>query len=386
MKISMFTEVFLPKIDGVVTRITGTLEQLAEMGHEVQLFAPGDPPDTYAGFDIQRVRGVSFKPVYPEITVGLPTPAIARRMEEFQPDIVHAVNPVALAAYGVLSARRRNIPLVASFHTNVPEYTESLKIGWLRQPAAWWIRTLHNEAEINLVTSGPMMEKATEAGIRNVKLWPKSVDTVGYTPKRYSRAMREKLTSGHPDAPLVVYVGRMSREKGLDRLAGIMVELRKLVPHARLAMVGSGPQLDELKKTLDPAWTTFTGYMSGVELAEAFASGDVFCFPSETETLGLVALESFASGVPVVGANAGGIPFVIDDGKTGFLVDPAASDAEWAEPIARLLNDDALRKQMSVAAREEAERWSWRASTEQVVKYYEEAIDLHSKRIVKKRK
>ncbi|WIM68458.1 glycosyltransferase family 1 protein [Corynebacterium breve] len=386
MRISMFTEVFLPKIDGVVTRITGTLDQLAEMGHEVQLFAPGDPPDTYAGFKVQRVRGFSFKPVYPEIKVGLPTPAIAKRMEEFQPDIVHAVNPVALAAYGVLSARRRNVPLVASFHTNVPEYTESLRIGWLRHPAAWWIRNLHNEAEINLVTSDPMVEKARETGIRNVKLWPKSVDTVGYTPERYSHSMRERLTNGHPESPLVVYVGRMSLEKNLGRLAGIMKELRAIVPDARLAMVGSGPQIDQLKKMMDPAWTTFTGYMSGVELAEAFASGDVFCFPSTTETLGLVALESFASGVPVVGARAGGIPFVIDDGATGYLVDPDDSDALWAKQLAQVLNDDPLRRSMSAAARAEAERWSWRASTEQVVKYYEEAIDLHAKRLAKKRK
>ncbi|SES00152.1 glycosyltransferase family 4 protein [Corynebacterium cystitidis] len=385
MKISMFTEVFLPKIDGVVTRVTRHLDQLAELGHEVQLFAPGNPPKTYAGFDVQRVRGFSFKPVYPEITVGLPTPAIAERMKEFQPDIVHAVNPVALAAYGVLSARRRDIPLLASFHTNVPEYTESLKIGWLRQPAAWWIRTLHNEAEINLVTSGPMLDKARDSGMRNIKLWPKAVDTVGYTPDRYSHEMRDRMSGGHPEAPLVVYVGRMSLEKDLDRLAGIMTQLREIIPDARLAMVGSGPQIDELKNMMDPAWTTFTGYMSGAELAQAFASGDVFAFPSTTETLGLVALESFASGVPVVGARAGGIPFVIDEGETGFLVDPQAPDSVWAECLAQVLNDDGLRR-LGANARAEAERWSWRASTEKVVEYYQEAIDLHARRLVKKRR
>lgn len=385
MKISMFTEVFLPKIDGVVTRVTRHLDQLAEMGHEVQLFAPGNPPETYAGFTVQPVRGVSFKPVYPEITVGLPTPAIAQRMKEFQPDIVHAVNPVALAAYGVLSARRRDIPLIASFHTNVPEYTESLKIGWLRQPAAWWIRNLHNQAEMNLVTSGPMMDKAHASGMRNVKLWPKAVDTVGYTPERYSREMRDRMSGGYPEAPLVVYVGRLSLEKDLDRLVGIMARLREQVPTARLAMVGSGPQQDELKKMLDPAWTTFTGYMSGPQLAQAFASGDVFVFPSTTETLGLVALESFASGVPVVGARAGGIPFVIEEGETGFLVDPEGSDEVWAQRIAQVLDDEHLRKRLGANAREEAERWSWRASTEKVVDYYQESIDLHARRLVKKR-
>ncbi|WP_394285072.1 glycosyltransferase family 4 protein [Corynebacterium sp.] len=376
MKISMFTEVFLPKIDGVVTRVTRTMEQLAEMGHEVQLFAPGDPPAEYAGFAVNRVRGISFKPVYPEIKVGMPTPSIAREIQEFQPDVIHAVNPVWLAAFGVLSAKRRGIPLVASFHTNVPEYTESLRIGWLRQPAAAWIRTMHNQAAVNLCTSGPMVDKATAQGIRNVELWPKAVDTEGYAPARRSRKMRARLSDGHPEAPLVIYVGRLSAEKSLDRLAPIMRKVRERVPNARLAMVGSGPQADDLKKLMDPAFTTFTGYLSGADLQSAFASGDVFAFPSVTETLGLVALESFASGVPVVGARAGGIPFVIDEAKTGYLVEPEDYDA-WAERIALLLDDDALRTEMGHTARSEALHHDWRAATESLVGYYQRAIDEH---------
>lgn len=372
----MFTEVFLPKIDGVVTRVTRTMEQLAEMGHEVQLFAPGDPPAEYAGFAVNRVRGISFKPVYPEIKVGMPTPSIAREIQEFQPDVIHAVNPVWLAAFGVLSAKRRGIPLVASFHTNVPEYTESLRIGWLRQPAAAWIRTMHNQAAVNLCTSGPMVDKATAQGIRNVELWPKAVDTEGYAPARRSRKMRARLSDGHPEAPLVIYVGRLSAEKSLDRLAPIMRKVRERVPNARLAMVGSGPQADDLKKLMDPAFTTFTGYLSGADLQSAFASGDVFAFPSVTETLGLVALESFASGVPVVGARAGGIPFVIDEAKTGYLVEPEDYDA-WAERIALLLDDESLRTEMGHTARSEALHHDWRAATESLVGYYQRAIDEH---------
>ncbi|QGU06800.1 GDP-mannose-dependent alpha-mannosyltransferase [Corynebacterium occultum] len=379
MRIAMFTEVFLPKIDGVVTRVTRTLDQLAELGHEVLIFAPGDPPEVYAGFEVVKVRSMSFWPVYPELKYGLPTPAIAKRMAEFKPDVVHAVNPVCLAAYGVLSATRRDLPLVASFHTNIPEYVDELRIGWLRRPAESWIRTLHNKAELNLCTSDPMVEKAASVGINDVELWPKGVDTVGYTPQRRSREIREKLSGGHPDSPIVIYVGRMSREKNLNLLARIMPALREKVPGARLAMVGSGPHLSELQKVLDPAWATFTGYMSGADLAGAFASGDVFIFPSLTETLGLVALESMASGIPVVGARAGGIPDVIDEGKTGFLVDPSAPAEEWAAPLARLLSDDQLAARMGAAARAEAQRHSWRSSTEVLVDKYEAAIAKHQR-------
>lgn len=378
MRISMFTEVFLPKIDGVVTRVTRTLEQLAEMGHEVQLFAPGDPPAEYAGFEVIPVWGTRLRPIYPEITVGMPTPRIHRRLKEFNPDVIHAVNPVWLAAYGALEAKRLRAPLVGSFHTDVPEYVESLRIGWARQPVASWIRMLHNMAAVNLCTSGPMVDKAIQQGIRNVELWPKAVDTVSYHPDKRCAEMRAKLSDGHPDAPLVVYVGRMSLEKNLDRLAPIMRRVREQVPGARLAMVGSGPQIDELKKMLDPAFTTFTGYLSGVDLAAAFASGDVFAFPSTTETLGLVALESFASGVPVVGARAGGIPFVIDDDETGFLVDPTDLDG-WAQRISSLLIDAPRRRSMGAAARAEAEKHGWRAATERLVRFYDLAIEGHPK-------
>ncbi|MFB9072877.1 glycosyltransferase [Citricoccus parietis] len=188
--------------------------------------------------------------------------------------------------------------------------------------------------------------------------------------------MREKLTAGHPEAPLVVYVGRMSREKDLDQLVEPMRRVRERVPGARLAMVGSGPYVDELKKMFDPAYTVFTGYLSGADLAAAYASADAFAFPSTTETLGLVALESMASGVPVVGARAGGIPFVIDDGATGFLVDPGDVDG-WVDRLARLLEDRGFQASMGKAARTEAERHSWRAATEALVGFYERSIEAH---------
>ncbi|MCY1160136.1 MAG: glycosyltransferase family 1 protein [Citricoccus sp.] len=376
MRIAMFTEVFLPKIDGVVTRVVRTLEQLRDLGHEVLLFAPGHPPAEYAGHEVVRVRGISLRPLYPELKVGMPTPEIARKMEAFRPHLVHTVNPVWLAAYGVLSAGRRDVPQLASFHTDVPQYTESLRVGWARHPAESWIRFIHNKAEVNLCTSGPMVERAREVGIRRVGLWPKAVDTTGYHPSHASAPMRARLTDGHPEAPLVVYVGRMSREKDLDALLEPMRRLRQRVPGVRLAMVGSGPHVEELRKRFDPAWTVFTGYMSGTELSQAYASADVFVFPSTTETLGLVALESMASGVPVVGARAGGIPFVIDDARNGFLVDPGDVDG-WVDRLGRLLTDPGLRLQMGQAARDEAGRHSWRAATQTLVGFYEQAIDTH---------
>ena len=371
MRIALLTEVFLPKIDGVVTRTTRHLDQLAALGHEVLIFAPGNPPAEYAGFEVVPIRSHSLK-VYPEVKHGMLGPKTYRRLREFNPDVVHAVNPIWTAGWSTLVVARR-YPVIASFHTDVPEYCLKLGIPWVKPIAEWGLRTFHGRAGLNLVTSGPMMEKAADYGIDNVRLWPKAVDTESFTPEARTREMRSLLSDGHPDDPLVIFVGRISAEKSVDRCIPIVEEVRKRVPNARLAFVGEGPLYDELRAN-PPAWATFTGYLSGADLSAAYASGDVLLFPSTTETLGFAALEAFASGVPVVAANAGGLPFVVADGDTGVLVDPEVPDAAWADPIERILTRPELRERMSAAGRAEAERWTWRASSETVLGYYDEVI------------
>lgn len=371
MRIALLTEVFLPKIDGVVTRTIRHLDQLAELGHEVLIFAPGNPPAEYAGFEVVPIRSHSLK-VYPEVKHGMLGPKTYRRLREFNPDIVHAVNPIWTAGWSTLVVARR-FPVIASFHTDVPEYCLKLGIPWVKPIAEWGLRTFHGRAGLNLVTSGPMMDKAADYGIDNVRLWPKAVDTESFTPAARTREMRSVLSDGHPDDPLVIFVGRISAEKSVDRCIPIVEEVRRRVPNARLAFVGEGPLYDELR-AIPPDWATFTGYLSGADLHAAYASGDVLLFPSTTETLGFAALEAFASGVPVVAAKAGGLPFVVADGETGVLVDPEAPDTAWADPIERLLTQPELRERMSTAGRAEAERWTWRASTETVLGYYDEVI------------
>ena len=373
MRIAIVTEVFLPKIDGVVTRLTRTLDQLAAMGHDVIIFAPGNPPNTYAGFPVYKLPSLSFW-VYPEIKFAVPPVRFWKQIRDFDPDVIHAVNPIWTAALGVFAAKRDAYPLVCSYHTNVPDYVDALGIGWTRKMATGAIRWLHNQAQVNLCTSDPMIDKASAMGIERLTLWPKAVDTEGYHPSKASMKARSQLTDNHPDAPLVTYIGRISKEKDLERLNNVMVLVRNQVPGARLGIVGGGPHLQKLQESFDPSFTTFTGYLSGEELASAFASGDVFVFPSATETLGLVALESFASAVPVVGTNAGGIPFVIDEGKTGHLIPADGSDEDWARAVIDLLQDPVRREKMGAAARQEAEKYSWRGSTEALVHAYEKAL------------
>lgn len=374
MRIALFTEVFLPKVDGVVTRLRHTLAGLEALGHEVLVLAPGDPPARYGAHRVVPVRAVPFRPWYPEILVSLPTRGLARAVRDFRPDVVHAVNPVWLAAYGVHTARRLDLPLVASFHTDIPAYTTKLGLSPLRRPSQEWIVRLHRQADVNICTSSPLARWAGEVGMGEVELWPRAVDTRAYSPDRRTRQMRARLSGGHPEAPLLVYVGRLSKEKDLDQL---LEPVRRLAAHGvRAAFVGSGPFRAELERMFAGTPTVFTGYLSGEELAAAHASADVFAFPSTTDTLGLVALEAAASGVPVVGADAGGIPDVVQHGRTGFLVRPGDTQG-WVDRLGSVLLDPAERARLSRVARADAEQHTWAAATQEVARLYDLARRRH---------
>lgn len=374
MRIALFTETFLPKIDGIVTRLVHTLDHLAELGHEVLVFAPHDPPSSYAGHRVVRVPALSFRPWYPELFLGLPRPRLGRELDAFQPDIVHVVNPVILGLWGTMVARQRDLPLLASFHTDITQYAKHLRLSFLSPLSRVFLRDVHNQAHVNLCTSQPMVDAAKRLGIRRVRLWPKAVDTRRYRPDQRSAAMRARLSDGHPDAPLMLYVGRLSPEKRLDWLRGPLDRL----PGARLAFVGAGPAEADLKRRFAGTPTVFTGYLAGDDLAAAYASADVFAFPSDTETLGFVAMESMASGVPAVGARAGGIPDVIEHGVNGLLFEPGNED-DLTDALRRLLFDEPYRRRLAERARADMERWSWRASTEALVRFYAKAHEVHDR-------
>src|SRR5690606_3287463 len=198
------------------------------------------------------------------------------------------------------------------------------------------------------------------------------VDTDLFRPERATRAMRERLTAGHPDDPLIVCVSRLSFEKRIDWLYAPVTQ----IPGVRLALIGSGPAEADLKARFAGTNTVFTGYMEGAELAAAYASADVFAFPSDTETLGFVAMEAMASGVPAVGARAGGIPDVIEHEVNGLLFTPLDL-GDLTRQVRRLIADPALRERLGRRARLDMEKVSWRAATEALVKHYETAIRGH---------
>jgi glycosyltransferase involved in cell wall biosynthesis len=317
---------------------------------------------------------IPFRPWYPELFLGLPRPRLGRELDAFEPDLVHVVNPVVLGLWGTMVARQRDLPLLASFHTDLTQYTVHHRLAFLGPLSRRFLRDVHNLAHVNLCTSNPMVNTARGLGIRRVRLWPKAVDTVRFHPSRADAAMRSRLTAGEPDAPLILYVGRLSAEKRLDWLYAPVTQIEG----ARLAFVGSGPAEAALKRRFAGTRTVFTGYLAGKELGAAYASADVFAFPSDTETLGFGAMESMASGVPVVGARAGGLPDVIDHGATGLLFTPGDL-GELTAQLRRLLSDPALRRAQGHAGRRAMESCTWDAATASLLHSYRLARAVHAR-------
>jgi glycosyltransferase involved in cell wall biosynthesis len=373
LKIAFFTETFLPKVDGIVTRLTRTVEQLVAAGDQVMVFCPEGAPSHFAGAEIVGVPALPL-PLYPELKLALPRPAVSDALDQFQPDLVHVVNPAVLGLGGIWLAKTRELPLVASYHTHLPKYLEHYGMGML-EPLLWeLLKAAHNQAQLNLCTSTAMVEELRERGIQHTALWQRGVDTELFRPDRARPELRQRLLGGQSDSnALLLYVGRLSAEKQIERIRPVL----DAMPQARLALVGDGPHRQQLEKVFAGSATTFVGYLGGEELAGAYASADAFLFPSSTETLGLVLLEAMAAGCPVVAARRGGIPDIVTDGLNGCLYEPDGLDdgaRSFTAASQRLLGNLEQRNQLRLEARREAERWGWAGATAQLRQYYQQVV------------
>ncbi|BAU66868.1 glycosyl transferase group 1 [Stanieria sp. NIES-3757] len=372
MRIALFTETFLPKVDGIVTRLRHTIEHLQRNGDQVLVVAPEGGLTEYKGAKVYGVPGVPL-PLYPELKLALPPIGTRNILEKFQPDLIHVVNPAFLGISGIYYAKNLNIPLMASYHTHLPQYLQHYGLGALEGLLWELLKTIHNQAQLNLCTSTAMVEALESRGIEKVDLWQRGVDTEMFQPHLKSTQMRSRLSQGNPESPLLLYVGRVSAEKQIDEIKPVL----EAIPEARLAIVGNGPQREALEAHFAGTNTHFVGYLQGLELAAAYASADAFIFPSRTETLGLVLLEAMAAGCPVVAANSGGIPDIVTDGVNGYLFEP--DDPQGAiTATKRLLSAKAEREQLRENARLEAERWGWAVATRQLQTYYRGIVKAQS--------
>jgi glycosyltransferase involved in cell wall biosynthesis len=370
LKIAVFTETFLPKIDGIVSILCLMLQRLNEQGHQVLLFGPPGGPAEYAGAEIVGVGGPRL-PIYPELHINIPRRFVWEKVKAFEPDVIHVVNPFFLGPFGMSYARRLRVPVLASFHTDLARYAEHYGAGFVA-PLVWgYLRAIHNRAHVNLCPSTAIRSDLRRHGFQRVRWWKRGIDTELFSPGPVMPEVRARLTDGHPDDFLVVNVGRQAPEKGLDLLRD------QLFPTAglRLALIGGGPSHGQLKRHFAGTPTTLLGYLRGQELVDAYRAADAFIFPSTTETFGLVALEAMACRVPVVAARTGGVLDTIVDGQNGLFFEPDAPQ-QIRQRILQLRDDPLLRATLAENALQHAQSRSWRATMDQLVDYYRSAIHL----------
>jgi glycosyltransferase involved in cell wall biosynthesis len=369
-RIALFTGNYVHIRDGVSLTLNRLARHLEACGHEVLVFAPTvkDPPIEPAGRFVP-VPSVPA-PGRPEYRLSVAFPKRAQaELEAFRPDLVHVATPDWLGVRALRWARKHGVPAVASFHTQFAAYLKYYHLGAI-EPALWaYGRWFYGQCEQVYAPSASLGEVLKAHGITTpIRVWARGIEADRFAPSKRSAAWR--AARGFR-APVVAFVSRLVWEKGLEVFAEVVERLeREGVPHHSL-VVGDGPAREELEARLTA--TVFTGHLEGDDLATAYASADVFLFPSETETFGNVTLEAMASGLPTVCADAPGSRSLVADGATGFLCPPGDADCFY-DAVAGLVWNEKQRARMSAAARRAALTYDWSAIMDRLVGYYHDVL------------
>ncbi|MCC6613893.1 MAG: glycosyltransferase family 1 protein [Anaerolineae bacterium] len=369
MRVAVFTETFLPKTDGIVTVVCLLLDHLHKRGIETVVVAPKMGVDRYNSTPVIGVPGVKM-PLYPELRVGPPTLSTYHEVKRFNPDVVHLIHPALVGIPGMLMAKRLDVPMLASFHLDLARISHHFGIGFMEPLVDQLTKIVFNAADFSLAPSRMVMDYMERIGIERVGLWKRGVDAERFNPRFYSEAMRDHLSQGHPEDTIMLYVGRLSNEKQINHLKAVLEQ----VPGTRLALVGDGPAREELETHFAGTKTHFVGYLKGEALSQAYASADMFVFPSAMETFGLVVVEAMAAGLPVVASRVGGVRDVVREGINGYSFESGDIPA-LVDGVRNIAADPVRMKAMGQSARAFAETQSWDAMMDEVVDLYGKLLE-----------
>jgi phosphatidylinositol alpha 1,6-mannosyltransferase len=370
VRIAYVTESFPPDVNGVAHTAVRVAEHLASQGHEPLIIAPEPAndqprPDDALGYPVVRVPSLPL-PVYRGLRVGVPGPRVRAAIAAHRADLVHLAGPFVLGASGCAAARRLRLPAVAVYATDMAAYARAYHTGAAGQEIAWRrLRQIHNAVDRTLAPSSASAADLRAHGIERVWQWGRGVDTERFDPGKRSEQIRAQLA---PSGEAIVgYVGRLAAEKRLDLLS----EVAKL-PGVRLVVVGGGPTEAVARRSLPGA--LFLGPRYGEDLAAIYASLDIFVHSGPHDTFGNTLQEAAASGLPLVAPAAGGPLDLVDDGVTGFLVDPGDA-AALARAVSRLAADPALRAAQGQAARIGVLGRTWPARCGELIGHYQAVLE-----------
>ncbi|MCY4466950.1 MAG: glycosyltransferase family 1 protein [Chloroflexi bacterium] len=374
MRVALVSETFLPKVDGIVKVACLLLDHLSARGIEAMVIAPRYGENLrYNHASVRSLPSIAV-PLYPEARLGFVTSGLFRDIAAFQPDIAHLFHPVMTGIPTMAMLKWLGVQTVASFHLDYARLASQFQLGGLRLDVMrpfidQLTRRVFNWADLRLAPSQLVQRQMQALGIGDVGLWRRGVDAEAFHPRFRSPAMRAEMSQGCPDDTLLVYVGRLSDEKQLEHIRPALQQL----PNTRLALVGDGPARQRLERFYAGLPVSFMGYLRGDKLASAYASADIFVFPSRLETFGLVVVEAMAAGLPVVAARVGGVAEVLREGFNGYTFE-SGDTGGLVQGIRAIASDREKMRWMGRQARAYAETQAWDAIMDELIAEYASLI------------
>jgi glycosyltransferase involved in cell wall biosynthesis len=359
LRIAVVTETYPPEVNGVAMTLGRIVDGLTRRGHSVQLIRPRQPREqggpVLNGLEEILAPGVPL-PSYGELRFGLPAKRkLVKLWSALRPDVVHVVTEGPLGWSATAAAAKLKLPITSSFHTNFQSYSGHYGLGLLKKTVESYLRKLHNRTAATMVPTRALATLLERQGYRNVRLLSRGVATDLFNPSQRSATLRESWGVTDDDVVLMS-VGRLAKEKNVGLTLAAYQAVLKQHPHAKLVWVGDGP----LKKTIAQQCpeAIFAGVRRGQELAAHYASGDVFVFPSLTETFGNVVPEALASGLALVAFEHAAAKELVTHGSNGLI---AAPDEEHAfiQHVLTLASDAELRNRLARAAAPSVAHLDW---------------------------
>ena len=363
LHIALVSETFPPEVNGVANTLGRLCQGLRERGHRLQLVRPRQADDTAPNDDqLLLTRGWPL-PGYAGLQWGQSSlHKLLRRWQRNRPDVLYIATEGPLGLSALRAARRLGIPVVSGFHTNFQQYSDHYGFGLLTRLLTGYLRWFHNRSRLTLVPSPSQRLELQRRGFERLELLARGVDGQLFHPARRSAALRAEWGLGE-DEIAVLHVGRLAAEKNLQLLTRAFRQLQGDLPQQRLrlVLVGDGPLRAQLQAELPEA--LFCGVQRGEALAAHYASGDLFLFPSLSETFGNVVLEALASGLAVVAFDQAAAAQHIRHGHNGALATPG-DEAAFIESARWLLEDPESLRRVRLNARQHAGKQGWPAIVE----------------------
>ena len=377
LRIAVVTETFPPEVNGVAMTLGRIVEGVLRRGHAVQVVRPRQAkegaPAARDGLDQVLSKGIAL-PMYGELRFGLPSKnRLMRLWREQRPDIVHVVTEGPLGWSAVAAARALQLPVTSSFHTNFHSYSQHYGMGILKAPIDSYLRKLHNRTMATMVPTRAMQQSLEQRGYKNVSVLSRGVATDLFSPAKRSVSLRERWGVG-PEGLVVLHVGRLAKEKNVSTVLAAFRAIQERVPTAKLVFVGDGPLRASLEAACPSA--VFAGIQKGEDLATHYASGDLFLFPSVTETFGNVVPEALASGLAVVSYTHAAAAELIHNGHSGVLV-ALGEEIDFISAAAQLATDPARLVQLRQHAPGSVSHMGWDTIYDTFVATLSSVVERH---------